>query len=219
MLPVPSQLDTDARLTLSVLVELALCFLLVSLSLYLAGFSRIQSQISLATKTTEQSFGSQTLEFFFKNLFSLSLMMVSHLDNASVLVDSLLSGFGWRFLQSYPLIHSFCELLEVKALFKWIRISAYYCKQFSSPCDFGCVPSFISGEQSNQANDKARQAHLGSFISSTMSKLNCPGQPLFTPCFYWVLSAWMRRRSHFVHCSTKYISDHHLKHLVRVNIM
>lgn len=147
--------------------------------------------------------------------------MAPHLDNASILVDSLLSGFGWRFLQSYPLIHSFCKLLGVKALFKWIRISAYYCEQFSSPCDLGCVPSFMSGEQSNQANDKAstpwslhQQYHV--------KKLNCQGQPLFTPCCYWVksltnkickvlLSPWIKHRSHFVHCHIKYNSGLHLK--------
>lgn len=80
---VPSQVDTNAWLALSVLNELALCFLLISLS---GSCSKVQSQ-TLTTNTTEQSFASLTLEFSI--FLPLSLMTMAHLDNASVLRRTL----------------------------------------------------------------------------------------------------------------------------------
>lgn len=46
-----------------------------------------------------------------------------------------------------------------------MQISAYYCKHLHLLCELGYTPAFISGKQSNLANDKGGQPDLGTSIA------------------------------------------------------
>lgn len=107
VLPVPSQLETYEGLAISIIIEPVLRFPSCHRLIYLAAGYRLKLLLKISQTKSLRSFPSRVFD-----LFSLSLMMIAHLDNASVLQWSAsnpaLNGTRCGHILSFFLFASCC---------------------------------------------------------------------------------------------------------------
>lgn len=167
----PSPLDTTARLTLSVAIRLGPLFPPLSPEiqnrLTHASCAHLPGFVFVETSTSKVlGHWPSRLLYICSSFSSLRLKMMAHLDNASILRWTPCSYLALPAIISFDSIFFFlsCKLLEVKALLKWIQISACYCMhlRFKS-VDLPVLP--LLSVESNQIKSmtKAGQPDLGSF--------------------------------------------------------